>query len=183
MNTVISSPALESTDMVSDTPLSLLRMLAGTEVLAVPIESVREILQVVKLTPLPRTPDFIRGVMNMRGAVMPVIDLAVRIGRAPTEIGRRSCIVVVEARLSADEQDAENSPDSMVVGLLVDAVYEVFDCHQHDIEIAPSLGTRISRDYITGMTRAHNAVISILDLGHLLSPHDLAADIASFQPH
>lgn len=176
------SASHDSTEAVPDSTLSLLRMSAGGETLAVPIESVREILQVVKLTPLPRTPDFIRGVMNMRGAVMPVIDLSARLGRPPTEIGRRSCIVVVETTHHIDNEH-EDSDVVMVAGLLVDAVYEVFDCHLSQVEIAPALGTRISRDHLSGMTRVHNAVISIIDLPRLLSPHDLAMDIAAFQPH
>jgi purine-binding chemotaxis protein CheW len=160
----------------------MLRMGIADDVLAVPIENVREILQVARLTPLPRTPDFIRGVMNLRGAVVPVIDLAARVGHAPTEVGRRSCIVVVE-HTPPELDDAEEPPDALVVGLLVDAVYEVFDCHAGDIESVPALGTRIAAEYLQGMTRARGAVIGVLALEHLLAPADLARAIAAFAPH
>ncbi len=166
-----------------DAPCSLLRMTVGSDVLAVPISEVREILQVTRLTPLPRTPDFVRGVMNLRGSVVPVIDLAARLGRAPTSIGRRSCIVVVESALGHDSDDDESHSPAFVVGLLVDAVFEVFDRMGHEIEAAPPLGTRIPAECLLGMTRAGGEVIGVLALNRVLNVAELAAAIAAHETH
>jgi purine-binding chemotaxis protein CheW len=166
---------------------SLLRMAVGPEVLAVAIEHVREILEVTRLTPLPRTPDFVRGVMNLRGAVVPVIDLSARLGLPPTVIGRRSCIVVVESpqASAADEalETLEEVSGSLVVGLLVDAVYEVFDASATRLEAVPALGTRIAADMLAGMTRARGEVIGLLALGRVLCMAELTAMIARHHGH
>jgi purine-binding chemotaxis protein CheW len=165
---------------------SLLRMAVGDEVVSVGIEDVREILQITRLTPLPRTPDFVRGVMNLRGAVVPVVDLAARLGRPATVLGRRSCIVVVEYLPAVDEEDAageaDHSGQTTVMGLLVDAVFEVFDRQADEIEAAPSLGTRVPHEYLRGVTRAAGQLIGVLALSRLLAAGDLAAGIAGFQP-
>jgi purine-binding chemotaxis protein CheW len=165
-------------------------MAVGDEVVAVGIEDVREILQITRMTPLPRTPDFVRGVMNLRGAVVPVVDLAARLGRATTVIGRRSCIVVVDCHADPREAEAHLGPDDhdhaatpWVMGLLVDAVFEVFDRSAGEIETAPSLGTRIAPEYLRGVTRAAGELVSVLALPRLLSARELALRIANFQPH
>jgi purine-binding chemotaxis protein CheW len=168
-------------------------MAVGDEIVAVGIEDVREILQIMRMTPLPRTPDFVRGVMNLRGAVVPVVDLSARLGRAPTVIGRRSCIVVVDCHADAHEtegqaphegHDTHDHPaKSWVMGLLVDAVFEVFDRSAGEIEAAPSLGTRITPTYLRGVTRAGGELVSVLALPRLLSARELALGIANFQPH
>ena len=155
--------------------LSLLRMAVSDLALAVPIEQVREILEVGRLTELPRTPDFVRGVMNLRGAVVPVVDLAARCGLGATTVRRRSCIVVVEA--------ASSDQEALVVGLLVDAVFEVFDTPGGSVEPVPMLGTPVRADFLAGMTRARGQVVAMLDLAHVLSPQDLAAAIDAWQPH
>ena len=160
---------------------SLLRMAVGEEPLAVPIAQVREILQVLRMTPLPRTPAFVRGVMNLRGSVVPVIDLAARLGLASTVIGRRSCIVVVQTTAESDDED--EAPTSVSMGLLVDAVFEVFDRSSHEIEPAPAIGTHIPPQHLLGMTRAGGRLIGVLALERVLASPDLAAAIAGFQPH
>jgi purine-binding chemotaxis protein CheW len=166
---------------------SLLRMAVGSEILAIPIEHVREILEVSRLTPLPRTPSFVRGVMNLRGAVVPVIDLPARLGLPPTVLGRRSCIVVVESpnTLGVDEasETLEEVSGSLVVGLLVDAVYEVFDTTSSRIEAVPTLGTRIAPEMLAGMTRARGEVIGMLALSRVLSPNELTEMIARHGSH
>jgi purine-binding chemotaxis protein CheW len=167
-------------------PCSLLRMAVGDDVLSVPIDDVREILQVARLTPLPRTPDFVRGVMNLRGAVVPVIDLAVRLGLPPTVMGRRSCIVVVNGPAAADA-DGDGlggfSGPGAVLGLLVDAVFEVFDRSGHEIEPAPPMGTNVPALYLRGITRSEGRLIGVLSLNHVLAARELADCIAGYQPH
>jgi purine-binding chemotaxis protein CheW len=162
-------------------PCSLLRMAVGDDVLAVPIDDVREILQVARLTPLPRTPDFVRGVMNLRGAVVPVIDLAVRLGLPPTVMGRRSCIVVVNGPPVADADGGFSGPGA-VLGLLVDAVFEVFDRGGHEIEHAPAMGTTVPPQYLRGITRAEGQLIGVLSLHNVLAPQMLTDCIAAHQP-
>ena len=175
-----------------DTQHSLLRMAVGPEAMAVPINDVREILEVGRLTALPRTPEFVRGVMNLRGAVVPVIDLAARLGQAPIQLSRRSCVVVVEAgnpadcnpadgQGDADDEAADANSATMVVGLLVDAVYEVFDVATSSIEPVPALGTRIEASFLRGMTRAHGEVIGVLALERVLAQRELSALIANHQ--
>lgn len=173
-----------------DTQHSLLRMAVGPESMAVPIDDVREILEVGRLTALPRTPEFVRGVMNLRGAVVPVIDLAARLGQAPIQLSRRSCVVVVEAgspadgsladsQSDADDEAADANSATLVVGLLVDAVYEVFDVAASSIEPVPALGTRIDASFLRGMTRAHGEVIGLLALERVLAQRELSALIAN----
>lgn len=162
---------------------ALLRMAVGDEAVAVAIDDVREILEVGRLTALPRTPDFVRGVMNLRGAVVPVIDLLARLGHAPAQIGRRSCVVVVETTPPPEADDdtgtetaqADGFGESLVVGLLVDAVYEVFDAPPGDYEQVPPLGTRIDPAYLQGMSRVRNEVIGVLALERVLAPKELTA--------
>lgn len=163
---------------------SLLRMSSGGELVAVPIESVREILEVGRLTPLPRTPDFVRGVMNLRGAVVPVVDLSARIEHGCTVVGRRSCIVVVEAgHPDGDGSDGTaTAGPALVAGLLVDAVFEVFDATPDQVEPVPMFGTRIHPHYLAAMARARGEVICVLELARLLSVHELADAIAAHQP-
>lgn len=178
----LSLPALAGVVTSGDVPAavrSMLRMAVSEEVLAVPIEDVREILQVGRLTPLPRTPEFVRGVMNLRGAVVPVIDLAARLGLTATVVGRRSCIVIVECHAL----DEEEGPSVLVVGLLVDAVFEVFDCSAAAIEAVPPMGTRVPARSLQGMTRARGEVVGVLALDRELAPRELASAIAAFQPH
>jgi purine-binding chemotaxis protein CheW len=185
MSTAVASRASSSAHTPTaapDTPCSLLRMAVGTDVLAVPIEDVREILQVARMTPLPRTPGFIRGVMNLRGAVVPVIDLAARLGQGHTTLGRRSCVVVVQTTCPHDAA-AESATPPVVMGLLVDAVFEVFDRSSSEIEAAPALGTHIEPQYLRGITRAGGQLISVLSLAHVLSTQSLASSIASHVPH
>jgi purine-binding chemotaxis protein CheW len=174
---------------------SLLRMSVGGEVVAVPISQVREILQVGRMTTMPRTPAFVCGVMNLRGAVVPVIDLAARLGGAATVVGRRSCIVVVDGNdlrsaLQAghsddddDDEDGHGHGKPMVVGLLVDGVYEVFDITAAEVEPVPVLGTQVEGRFLDGMARARGQVLGVLALARVLAPAELGALISAHQPH
>jgi purine-binding chemotaxis protein CheW len=170
---------------------SLLRMAIGDDAVAVAIDDVREILEVGRLTALPRTPDFVRGVMNLRGAVVPVIDLVARLGHPPAQIGRRSCVVVVESAPPNDDSTEAGAQadaggphaETLVVGLLVDAVYEVFDAPPGGFEPVPQLGTRIDASYLRGMSRVRGEVIGVLALERVLAQHELGALIAGHVPH
>lgn len=153
-----------------------LRFALGNEMQAVRIDDVREILEVVQMTPLPLMPGFVRGVMNLRGAVVPVIDLGARLGLPATEIGRRTCVVLVDV---AGEPGAK--PHTM--GVLVDAVYEVFGAGAADTEPVPRLGTRVPPQFIRSMVRVRDQATPELDLGAVLEPAALTELIARHIAH
>jgi len=148
----------------------------GKETYAIGIDMVREILEVGRMTPLPLTPEFVRGVMNLRGAVVPVIDLKARFGDKPAVIGRRSSVVIVET-------DHKDQDGPLVVGVLVDGVSEVLEIAEQDIEPVPTLGTRIPREFLQGMAKAKGSLLSILDADRILERESMATLIASHMAH
>ena len=109
-------------------------------------------------------PSFIRGVINLRGAVVPVVDLSSRFGGKPSPITRRSCIVILELETEADTQ---------VIGVVVDAVNEVLEIAGADIEPPPSFGTRIRTDFIAGMGKVQDRFVIILSVDKVLSTDEL----------
>ena len=138
-------------------------MLRG-EVFAIGILAIKEIIEYGKLTEVPRMPDFIRGVINLRGAVVPVVDLAARFGKDTTAIGRRTCIVIIEVA---------NGDDTQVIGVMVDAVNAVLDIPQDDIEAAPSFGAKIRADFIQGMGKVEGNFVIMLNVDKVLSVDEL----------
>ncbi|WP_051228796.1 chemotaxis protein CheW [Paludibacterium yongneupense] len=138
--------------------------LAG-ETFAIGILAIKEILEYVPLTQVPLMPDFIRGVMNLRGAVVPVIDLALRFGHAPTEAGRRTCIVIIEIELEGQQRH---------IGILVDAVHEVLAIADSDIEPPPQLGGGIRVDFIAGMARVDDRFVVLLHVDKVLSATEIS---------
>ncbi len=148
-----------------------LTFMLGGEAYAIGILAIKEIIEQGQMTRVPMTPEFIRGVINLRGAVVPVIDLNARFGGRLTARERRTCIVIVEVESEDDAQD---------VGILVDAVNEVMDIAPSDIEPAPAFGSRVSTDFIAGMAKMDEKFVVILDLQRILASAELAklADIA-----
>lgn len=138
----------------------------GGEMYAVGILNVREIIEYGQLTEIPMMPAFIRGVINLRGAVVPVIDLAVRFGSHGTEIGRRTCIVIIEMQVGDARQE---------LGIIVDAVSEVIEISPAEIEPAPSFGARIRADFIAGMGKIDGKFVIILDIARVLSVDEMAS--------
>ena len=126
----------------------------GDEVFAMDIRTVREIIQYGPMTTVPLMPGFVRGVINLRGAVVPVIDLQARFGRPAAEVGKKTCIVIFDS-LRQDER--------VELGLLVDAVSEVIDIAPADIEPPPNFGTAMRRDFIRGMGKVANRFVIILE--------------------
>ena len=133
---------------------------------AIGILRVREILEFDTVTRVPTTPPSIRGVINLRGSVVPVVDLAVKLGLAPSVVTKRSCVVVVEVDL-----DGERT----VMGLLADAVSQVMDLAASEIEPPPPFGTRVRVECLLGMGRAGKKFVLLLDIDKLLSLEDAAA--------
>jgi purine-binding chemotaxis protein CheW len=128
----------------------------GSELFGVGTLRVREIIEYGNLTTVPMMPGYMRGVINLRGAVVPVIDLNARFGRSQTEVSRRTCIVILEA------QSEENTS---VLGIIVDAVSAVRQIDSSHIETPPSFGTRIRADFIDGMAKVNTGFVILLDLG------------------
>ena len=148
--------------------------LAG-EHFAVGTLSVREIIEYGQLTTVPMMPPSIRGVINLRGAVVPVIDLGARFGGRQTEIGRRSCIVILEVNHDEKQQ---------VIGVVVDAVNEVLEIAPADIEPPPAFGAHIRTDFIQGMGKVGGKFVILLDIGRVLSVDELAtlSSVATHEP-
>ena len=142
-----------------------LTFLLGGEPFAINILVVKEIIEYGALTEVPLMPDFIRGVLNLRGQVMPVIDLAARFGRAPAEVARRTCIVIVEMENDGEIQD---------VGVVVDSVSEVMDVGVSAIQSAPAFGAKISSDFIEGMVEVNERFVIILKIDRVLSIDEMA---------
>lgn len=147
----------------------------GLERYAVRIDAVREILEVSRMTPLPLMPSFVRGVMNLRGAVVPVVDLGARLGLEATTVGRRTCVVIVDIAVPDDQ-------GSQRLGMLVDAVYEVVDLGAAEVEPVPRLGTRIDPGYIRSMVRVRGQATPELDIAAVLDLQVLA-DLIANQAH
>lgn len=149
-------------------PQQLLTFQLGGEPFAVDIRVIREIIEFGTLTEVPLMPEFIRGVLNLRGAVVPVIDLAARFGRGRSATGHRACIVIIE--VPAGEEDG----DLQVLGIVVDAVSEVIDVAADAIQPAPAFGAGIRADFIRGMVQLSDRFVIILDVGCVLSIEEMA---------
>lgn len=142
-----------------------LTFMLGGEMFAIGILGIKEILEYGQLTSVPMMPAFVRGVINLRGAVVPVVDLSARFGRHSSEITRRSCIVIIEAESETDTQD---------VGLMVDAVSAVLEIPASEIEPAPSFGAKIRSDFISGMAKVNGKFVIVLNVDRVLSVDEMA---------
>ncbi|TAN69648.1 MAG: purine-binding chemotaxis protein CheW [Methylobacter sp.] len=144
-------------------------MLSG-ETYAASILRIKEIIQYGQVTEVPRMPGFIRGVINLRGSVVPVIDLGVRFGKPPTAVGRRNCIIIIEVAMGEETHN---------VGVMVDAVNAVLEIPTTEIEAAPTFGANIQADFIAGMGKINGKFVIILNIQQVLSMDDMAALAAS----
>ncbi|HLO65973.1 MAG TPA: chemotaxis protein CheW [Holophaga sp.] len=138
----------------------------GGEAFAMEIRSIKEVIQYGELTQVPLMPEFIRGVINLRGAVVPVIDLSVRFGRPPTEVARRTCIVILEVPWQGGEVE---------LGVVVDHVSEVLDIAVSEIEPAPAFGSALRSEFIAGVGKVGGRFVILLDVAHVLSIDEMAA--------
>lgn len=135
------------------------------EVFGVDVSQVREILDLVKITKVPQTPDFMCGVINLRGSVVPIVDMRLKFGLTKKDATVNTCIIVLEVIMDNDVT---------VLGALVDSVQEVFELEPRDIEAAPRMGTRLNTQYIKGMGRRDDNFIIILDTDKIFSAEELA---------
>ena len=139
-------------------------MLSG-ETYGINILDIKEIIEYGNLTPVPMMPDFIAGVINLRGSVVPIINLKLRFGGNTTEIGKRTSIVIIEV----GNNDRKNE-----IGIIVDIVNEVIDLAESDIEPAPSFGAHIRADFIQGMGKIGEQFLILLDVNQVLSVEELS---------
>lgn len=129
------------------------------------IRTVREIIQHAAMTTVPLMPDFLRGVINLRGAVVPVVDLQARLGRPCSTFGKKTCVVIFDASTEGEKTE---------LGLLVDAVSEVIEIAPSDIQEPPQFGATIQRDFIRGMGKVNGEFIVILEPERALNIDDMA---------
>lgn len=147
---------------------------AGEEY-ALGILQVREIIEYETVTRVPGAPAWIRGVTNLRGSVLPVIDLAVKFGLPPSTLQRRSCVVVVEVSLQGDK---------LVLGVLADAIGQVVELGAGDVEPPPAFGAPVRVDYLQGLGRAGKKFILLLDIDRVLTGQEIlvAGALKSAEP-
>ena len=137
----------------------------SAEAFAIPISAIKEIIEYRPPTDVPMMPPFIRGIINLRGRVVPVIDLSVRFGRGKGEVSRRTCIVVLEIIHEGEQQD---------ISVVVDAVSAVLDIADADIEPPPQFGARLRSDFISGMGKIAEKFVIILNVDRVLSIEELS---------
>jgi len=142
-----------------------LTFLLGGEMFAIGILGIKEIIEYGSLTAVPMMPKFIRGVINLRGAVVPVVDLSARFGRNASEVTRRTCIVILEVEADSQRQD---------VGVVVDSVSEVLAIATSEIEPPPAFGAKIRTDFIGGMGKVGGKFVIILNAERVLSVDEMA---------
>lgn len=135
------------------------------EMFALDISKVREVLEFSSVTKVPRTPEFMRGVINLRGSVVPVVDLRLKFGMTRTEKTVNTCVIIVEVSF-------EN--ESMVLGALADSVQEVIELEPEKIEPAPNIGMQLRTDFIKGMGKRDEEFIIILDIDKIFTADELA---------
>jgi len=137
----------------------------GEEVFALDITKVREVLDFTTVTKVPRTPEFMRGVINLRGSVVPVVDLRLKFGMSRTENTVNTCVIITEVAVDGER---------MVLGALADSVQEVLDLEAGSIAPAPRIGTKLRTEFISGMGKRGDRFIILLDIDKVFSTDELS---------
>ena len=137
----------------------------GQEEYGVGILQVKEIIGMMPITPVPQTPNFVKGVINLRGKIIPVVDLRLKFGMEERAYEDRTSIIVVEIR---------TRKASIPIGVVVDSVSEVLNIKNEDIEDTPKFGTTVNTDYILGMAKSEDGVKILLDMDKVLSTEEIA---------
>ena len=138
-----------------------LTVLIADEAYGIAVLKVREIIRLQKITPIPQMPEFVKGVINLRGRVIPIVDLRLKFG-LKAEIAERTCIVVVQVNLPSGQ--------NVQMGLVVDSVEEVVTLGTDEIEPTPEFGTKIDTSYLLGMAKVKGAVKTLLDIDRVVAP-------------
>lgn len=165
--------SLESTDIdpAVNSDSQYLTFLLGGEMYAIGILNIKEIIEYGQVTEVPLMPDFIRGVINLRGRVVPVINLSCRFGKSATDINKRTCIVIIEVCENDFSQD---------IGIIVDAVSEVLDIPEANIEPTPTFGTKLRPEFIRGMGKIEDKFVILLDVNKVLSVDEMSTLSSNF---
>jgi purine-binding chemotaxis protein CheW len=143
-----------------------LTFVLGAETFAIGIMAIKEIIEYSSLTEVPMMPPYVRGVINLRGAVVPVLDLPVRFGKAASAVTKRTCIVIIEVVLGSERH---------TLGLVVDAVNAVLDIPTSEIEPPPAFGASIRTEFIRGMVKVNSKFVILLDVDHALAADEVQA--------
>ncbi|MDY6973843.1 MAG: chemotaxis protein CheW [Thermodesulfobacteriota bacterium] len=143
-----------------------LTFMLASEEYGIGILKVKEIIGMMSITSVPRTPKFVKGVINLRGKVIPVVDLRLKFGMEEIDYTERTCIIVVEIA---------GGSGNIVIGIVVDAVSEVLNIKYEDIEDTPTFGSSLNTDYILGMAKMEGGVKILLDIDQVLSPQECDA--------
>lgn len=170
MNALVQSKdpsfARQNTVQVNAEQTQYLTFMLGGEVFAIGILGIKEIIEYAGLTEVPMMPDCIRGVINLRGAVVPVMDLSSRFGKPSTAVTKRTCIVIVEIKASGERHD---------MGVVVDAVNAVLEIPRTEIEPPPAFGAKIRTDFIEGMGKVDGKFVILLNVNRVLSVEEIGA--------
>ncbi|MFP5239895.1 MAG: chemotaxis protein CheW [Acidobacteriota bacterium] len=161
---------------MSESTNQYLTFTLGEEVFALDIASVREVLELSTITKVPRTPEHIRGVINLRGRAVPVVDVRLKFGMPAAENTVDTCIIIVEVSLGGEQA---------VLGALADSVREVMDIEPGDVEPAPRMGTSVRADFIKGIGRHGENFIILLDIDRVFTEEELsqlASSVGGGQP-
>lgn len=143
-----------------------LTVVLENEAYGIAVLKVREIMRLQKITPVPQMPAFVKGVINLRGRVIPVVDLRVKFG-LKAEFAERTCIVVVQVKLPSEQV--------VQMGLIVDSVEEVVTLTAAEIEPTPDFGTKVNTDYLLGMAKVKGQVKTLLDIDRVVAPETVKA--------
>lgn len=147
-----------------------LTFVMGDEDYAIQVTSIREVLTVPKVTKIPRMPDFMRGVVNLRGSVVPILDLKRKFGIGETEVTNETAIVVVEIPFG----DGDGDEGLLHLGIFADAVKKVITIPKEEIEPPPRIGTKVKTSFILGMGHLEGGFVVILDIREVLTDEELA---------
>ncbi len=136
----------------------------GKEEYGLPILKVKEIIGMMEITHVPQTPDFIKGVVNLRGKIIPIMDLRLKLAMQEREYNERTCIIVVEVKIN----DAKR-----LMGIVVDTVSEVINIQQNDIEPPPEYQTKVDKGFLTGMGKIKGKVVMLLNIEQIVNCNEM----------
>jgi purine-binding chemotaxis protein CheW len=156
----------ETNESLANLAGKYLTFLLGDESYGIEILKVQEIIGMQSITRIPRTPEYVKGVINLRGKVIPVIDLRLRFGMEVAEVSRKTCIIVVQVA---------KADINVTMGIVVDEVSEVLEIAAAEIEPAPGFGTRVETSFIMGMAKTESAVKILLDIDKIMSENEMEA--------
>ncbi len=162
----MSSPAVIPVTALNNLTGKYLTVVLDNEAYGLNVLKIREIIRLQKITPVPQVPTYVKGVINLRGRVIPVVDLRVKFG-LKAEFTERTCIVVVQVKLPTEQV--------VQMGLIVDSVEEVVNLTAAEIEPTPDFGAKVDTSYLLGMAKIKGQVKTLLDLDRVVAPETMQA--------